>query len=196
MNRFATGLAISFGLIAIGAVASPARTGHAAEMKKVEGTSDNVWASGGVESNKAKVGEVAGRDLVIKVKNGDTVRFEVTGNQHGVIFENGKSQLANGVFEVVPAAGELELKDPSATTGDPVFLPAYYKHDDAKLTVKRGPGPIITVKIKDLKPGLGNGILFGCNPHSRPAANNNVMMLGVIVLDGDAKSKESDAYKK
>jgi len=184
-------------LLAGFAVMPTSTAGLAAAVKKVEGTSDNIWVSGGVESNKSKVGDAAGRDLVIKVKNGDTVHFEVTSGNHGVIFENGKSQLEGGVFEVVTTSGELELKEPTNTPAtDPLFLPAYYKHDDARLTVKRATGPIVTIKIKNLQPGLDKGILFGCNPHSRPPANSNVMMLGVIVLDEDTKSRKEAPYKK
>src|SRR5947209_12904270 len=81
----------------------------------VKGTDDNEWVYNGVASKPAKVGDPAKR-LVVKVKNGDLVHFEVTGNKHGVILENGKSQLKNGVFEVVKKEGELDLKDPEAAS--------------------------------------------------------------------------------
>jgi hypothetical protein len=159
----------------------------AAKTHTVNGTADNVWEYTGMTSKVAKVGAPTDR-LVIKVKPGDLVHFEVTGNKHGVIFENGKSQLKNGVFEVVKKTGELDLVDPQATGG--LSLPAYYKKDDAKLTDRRDTGPIITIKIGKLEAGLDKGILFGCNPHSKPPANNNVKMLGVIVLDEGAASKK------
>jgi len=153
----------------------------------VNGTADNVWEYNGTISKPAKVGDPANR-LVVKVKKGDLVHFEVTGNMHGVIFENGKSQLKNGVFEVVKKPGELDLKDPEATGA--LSLPDYYMRDDVKLTSRRDKGPILTIKIAKLEAGLEKGIRFGCNPHSKPPVNTNVKMLGVIVLDGRAAEKK------
>src|SRR5258706_16276325 len=82
---------------------------QAAKTHAVNGTGANTWEYNGTPSKPAKVGDPANR-LVIKVKKDQLVHFEVTGNKHGVIFENGKSQLKNGVFEVVTTKGELELK--------------------------------------------------------------------------------------
>src|SRR5438067_529248 len=80
----------------------------------VKGTGDNEWVYNGAASNPAKVGDPAMR-LEVKVKNGDLVHFEVTGNKHGVILENGKTQLKDGIIEVVKNPGELDLKDPEET---------------------------------------------------------------------------------
>jgi hypothetical protein len=152
------------------------------DPKVVVGTEKNTWTYDGQSSMKAKVGDPANR-LQLKIKNGDVVHFKVEGtHEHGVIFENGKSQLKDGVFEVMKKSGELDLNDP--TGSGELSLPDYYKRDDAKLTKERAEGPIITIKINKLEAGIDKGILFGCNPHSKlKKTNNDILMLGVIVLD-------------
>jgi hypothetical protein len=155
--------------------------GLAREQKnhEVVGTSDNTWKGQGKESpDKASVGKPDGR-LTIKVKNGDTVVFKVEGGRHGVIFENGAVEMGNGVWEVVSEEDKKKLQ-PAKTLG---------KAYDAKKALATAPAgkstDLLTIKIKNLKKGAENGILFGCNPHSKSEDGKDVEMLGVIVLDSD-----------
>jgi plastocyanin len=115
------------------------------------------------------VGDPAGR-LTVKVKNGETVKFTVTENTHGVIFENAVAEQAAGVWKVT--AGPQMLKE--------ITLPPYYIAAQARGT-DRVSGDILTIKVEGLQ--SGHPILFGCNPHSKPTMNVNVPMLGAIVLD-------------
>ena len=56
----------------------------------------------------------------------------------------------------------------------------------AVATAPAGKGTtVLTIKVKNLKKGAENGILFGCNPHSHSDNGEEVEMLGVIVLDAD-----------
>ena len=200
MRRIVIGL-ISFCTVVAFSLGSAlgGRGGQATSTKVITGKNTNVWEYNGESSpKKATVGDPKGR-LTVKVKKGDVVHFEVEGGQHGVIFERSKSDKMKNYFEVVTVSGELELQDPSSDSMSGVFLKPYYDLNDAQTTAKRGAGPIITVKIKELEPGLDKGILFGCNPHSRlsmTVADN--MMLGVIVLDEESKreSKKADEESK
>ena len=120
-------------------------------------------------NKRATIGNAAGR-MQAHVNNGDVVEFAVTSGNHRVIFENSKSEQANGVWEVVPGSGDL------------VDLPngqfPHYNHADAQNS-RSDVGPLIQIRIKNLQPG--NGILFGCNPHSESSNGTNVRMLGVLV---------------
>jgi hypothetical protein len=150
----------------------------------VEGTEDaqqnNVWKSNGsVSPPVAALGDPTNR-LRIAVANGDTVTFRVTGaRKHGVVFENAKKEIQNNVWSVKTTPNPL--KDIDSTFKD--FDPA-----QASTTGPVQSGDIIVITVSGLKPGDANGILFGCDPHSKKGNDQqhpkNRSMLGVIVLQG------------
>lgn len=146
---------------------------RAQNIHEVIGTADNKWKWKGKESPVgATVGKPDGR-LEVKVKNGDIVVFKITGGRHGVLFEAGAVEQANGVWEVV-GNGKLMPADKLGKAYDP---------KKAVTTEPAGAGQIVlTIRIKNLKKGANNGILFGCNPHSISDDGMDVEMLGVIVL--------------
>jgi len=137
----------------------------------VTGLNPPQWSIPGDSTlnRNATIGSATGR-MEVQVNNGDVVEFAVTSGNHHAIFENAKSELANGIWEVVLGSGEL------------VDLPSgqfpHYDHADAQNT-KSGTGPLIQIRIKNL--ASGKGILFGCNPHSESSDGHNVRMLGVLI---------------
>jgi hypothetical protein len=133
------------------------------------------WQFENMKSPLAAVGNPAGR-MQIKVKNGDVVRFENKIGKHGALFENAVSELKSGTWEVVPNSGKLlEVED----------LEKPFDRAVARST-ERKVGLVIEIKITNLKPGLKNGILFACNPHSLYGGEKREM-LGVVVLDESDK---------
>ncbi|HYH64286.1 MAG TPA: hypothetical protein VD866_06270 [Urbifossiella sp.] len=143
---------------------------------KSGGTGGHRWEFGGKASGKAAVGKADDR-LQVKVKNGDTVSFKIEGGTHGVLFEKAKTEMGAGVWEVVKDSGTL--KDLPSGAGFDRF-----DRKDAQTTDAKGPGSkLIEFRIKNLKAGAGNGILFACNPHSALGDPASTTMLGVIVLD-------------
>jgi hypothetical protein len=126
---------------------------------------------GNASPAQATIGKAAGR-LQIKVNNGDVVRFKVASGKHGVILENAKSEMDDGVWEIVTGSGTI------------TEIPAAWKNFDAKnarTTEPMGAGTtLLEIKIKDLKPD--GSILFACNPHSTGKDPKKQPMLGVIVL--------------
>jgi len=147
---------------------------------KSGGTGGHRWEFDGKASGKAAVGKPDGR-LQVKVKNGDVVRFKVEGGTHGVLFEKAKSEQEGGVWEIVKDSGALK-ELPSDAGFD------RFDRKNAQTTDAKGPGnKLIEIKIKNLKAGAANGILFACNPHSAFGDPDSTMMLGVIVLDEEKK---------
>jgi len=149
----------------------------AAETHVVVGTKGHRWryektgAQSTEEGDKASPGKPAGRSLVIKVKNGDNVSFKVeTGGFHSVILENARKELKEGIWKVVD--GEL--------AGDEKRLKKF--GPDAQKTKHAEKGDLIQIEILNLKKGVENGILFGCDPHSVFVKDGKLRMLGVIVL--------------
>ncbi len=114
-----------------------------------------------------KIGDPVNR-MQVPVANGDIVAFTVESGTHRVIFENAKSEQANGVWEIVAGSGSLE-KLPDGK------LPNF-NHDEA-MNSAAGTGALIQIKIKKLDPG--KAILFACNPHSDTKID--VEMVGAIV---------------
>ena len=114
-----------------------------------------------------KVGDPVNR-MRVPVSNGDIVSFVVESGTHHALFENAKSEQASGVWQVVAGSGKL------------VPLPAdklpNFDHDQA-LNSEAGTGNLIQIKILNLP--KGQSILFACNPHSKRAAD--VEMVGAIV---------------
>lgn len=111
--------------------------------------------------------------LVLSVRNGDKVRFEIEGNaDHGVIFENGKDETS----ATSPAWSRLSGADLS----DLPTAPSFNHYDRAKAnTTGRvdSEGLIIEIEVKDLKED--EPIFFACHVHS---VNGNHGMFGALVL--------------
>lgn len=149
-------------------------SGQAIPTATVTGFSGpNRWMSAGDSSEKkpATIGDATGR-MQVPVANGDVVAFAVSSGTHHVLFENAKSETANGVWEVVKDTGTLE-KLP-----DNKF--PHYNHDETRFSTA-GTGKLIQIRV--LKLAKGKSILFGCNPHSESKDNKkDVPMLGAIVL--------------
>ena len=143
-----------------------------------------VWEANGMTSGPADAGDPAGR-LTVKVKLNDTVRFQVEGGLHGVIFENAKAEQ-DKVWKVVPNSGALQELDDVDNT-----IPAYFDRQKALTTAKKQTGELIEIEIVALKPG--DTILFACAQHSRGggATGKQIHMLGAIALedgkDGDKR---------
>jgi len=130
----------------------------------------------------AEIGDPANR-LVVKVKSGDSVLFRVDGGKHGVIFEHANSEMKNKVWEVVTDSGKLsDLPD---------TVNNFYRKDAQTSEQKDADNKLIEIRIKGLKAGAQNGILFACNPHStdKDPQKKKQPMLGVIVLDEGEKKK-------
>jgi hypothetical protein len=150
-------------------------------VAKSGGAAGHRWEFAGKASGKAAVGKAENR-LQVKVKNGDVVRFNVDSGTHGVLFEKAKTEQEGGVWEVVKDSGTL--KELPASAGFDRF-----DRRVARTTDATGAGTkLIEIKIKNLKAGADNGILFACNPHSAQGDPSSATMLGVIVLD-ESKDK-------
>lgn len=167
------------GLIGFGSFA------HAADREvigKSGGTLGHRWEYDGKASGKAAVGKPDDR-LQVKVKNGDIVQFKIESGTHGVLFEQAKTEMDSGVWEVVVDSGTLKELPPGGGFNR-------FDRKVAQTTDAKGPGSsLIKIKIKDLKAGAAKGILFGCNPHSALGDPTSTTMLGVIVLD-ESDTKE------
>jgi hypothetical protein len=132
----------------------------------------NKWSTpdDSSENKKGTIGDPAGR-MQVPAANGDVVAFVVKSGTHHALFENAKSEQADGVWEVVKDSGTLEE------------LPSnkfpHYNHAEARSS-KAGTSKLIQIRIKNLE--KGKSILFACNPHSESKTNNkDVPMLGAIV---------------
>lgn len=147
---------------------------------KSGGSLGHRWEFDGQSSGKAAVGKPAGR-LQVKVKNGDVVQFKVDAGNHGVLFERAKIEQDSGVWEIVKGSGSLKAL-PAGAGFDRFDRP------NAQTTEATGAGTkLIEIKILALRPGVDNGILFACNPHSAMGDPLATTMLGVIVLDESKK---------
>lgn len=150
---------------------------------KSGGGKGDRWEFQGMASTKAAVGKPDNR-LKVSVKNGDVVQFKVESGKHGVLFERAKDEQDNGVWEVVTGSGEL--KELPAGAGFDRF-----DRKAARTTDPKGAGgKLIEIKIKALKPGAENGILFACNPHSAQGDPTMATMLGVIVFAEEKDKKK------
>ena len=150
-------------------------------LAKSGGADGHRWESQGRKSPPmAAVGNPADR-LEVKVKNGDVISFKVESGKHGVLFEKAKKEQDDGVWVIVKDSGELkELPK----------VPAFDRFDrkNARTTDALTAGKkLIEIRIKNLKGGAANGILFACNPHSAQGEAAKTSMLGVIVLATDDK---------
>lgn len=133
----------------------------------------NRWEdrSGNKSPATATIGKPDGR-LVIRVKNGDVVRFSVDGPvAHAVIFEQAQAEMKAGTWTIVPNSGSLDE------------LPADFKNFDrvnARKTPKKSGNnlTLIEISIQNLK--SGDNILFACDPHSTGADPAKQPMLGTI----------------
>ena len=132
----------------------------------------NRWSTPDDSSEKKKgtIGDPEGR-MQVPAANGDVVAFVVKSGTHHILFENAKSEQADGVWEVVKDSGTLE-ELPSGKF-------PHYNHDESRSS-KAGTSNLIQVRIKKLE--KGKSVLFACNPHSESKNNNkDVPMLGAIV---------------
>ena len=182
MLRHGLSLAVLLALVLGTGIAAWAETIEA--VGKSGGDDGHRWESQGRKSpKKAAVGKPDGR-LEVKVKNGDVISFKVDSGKHGVLFEKAAKEMTEGVWEIVKGSGEL--KELPATSPFDRF-----DRKTARTTDPQGMGSkLIEIKIKNLKPGTGNGILFACNPHSSMGDATMTSMLGVIVLAEEKKEKK------
>ncbi|MFN0053554.1 MAG: plastocyanin/azurin family copper-binding protein [Planctomycetales bacterium] len=159
--------------------AEHARAGHhelaetVVEVIAKSGGPGHRWEdqNGAASPQEATIGRPENR-LMIRVNNGDIVRFRVASvPQHAVIFERAKEETRAGVWQVVPGSGEL---------GD---LPVDFRNFDrtiAQKTPKKGNGGVL-IEIKIINLTHGSSILFACDPHSTGTDPTKQPMLGAIV---------------
>jgi hypothetical protein len=174
------------GLIVIVVCCGAGGAGRAADHEVIGLSGGHRWEYMGTPSGNAAVGNPMGR-LQVPVKNGETILFRVSGGSHGVLFERAVAEQSGGVWEeMVGGGGSTALKDLPATPGFDRF-----DRKNAKTTDAKGAGSrLIEIKIKALKPGLDNGILFACNPHSAQGNPQQTSMLGVIVLAPESPERK------
>jgi len=176
-------------LCIVAAILAFALPGKAADTVVINGVFDNIagqviwrWMdsagsphdSGQAEgtANEVDPAQRLNGRLVVSVKNGDKVRFEVEGvASHGVIFENGKTETAGATPVWLRLAGK-DLKDlPTVSQFD------HYDRTKAKTTDPVASGPIIEIEIKSLPED--QPIFFACRVHSLSGSH---AMFGALVL--------------